>query len=243
VIPEPSTALLAWFVGLVCLLFFVLVAVVGMAAEGATDRARTRRIAAIALGLVLGVSGVAAASGWLSDFSPPPRPVLLFGTLGIATAALGASRPGLWLARGLPLWLLIGINAFRLPLELIMHRAADEGLMPVQMSYSGRNFDIATGVLAIVLGMVAYRGMLARWGAWLFNGVGFALLVNVVTIAVLSMPTPLRVFHNDPPNVWVATFPFVWLPAFFVQVALLSHVLILRRLRWEAHSGGSADER
>ncbi|MDX1982954.1 MAG: hypothetical protein SFV51_21975 [Bryobacteraceae bacterium] len=36
-----------------------------------------------------------------------------------------------------------------LPLELVMHHAAAEGRMPVQMSYSGWNFDIVTGITAI----------------------------------------------------------------------------------------------
>jgi hypothetical protein len=47
-----------------------------------------------------------------------------------------------------PLAVLVGVQGFRLPLELLMHRAYAEGLMPVQMSYSGRNFDIVTGTTA-----------------------------------------------------------------------------------------------
>jgi hypothetical protein len=35
------------------------------------------------------------------------------------------------LVRGVPLWALVGFQIFRLPLELLMHRAYVEGLLPV----------------------------------------------------------------------------------------------------------------
>ena len=57
---------------------------------------------------------------------------------------------------------------------------------------------------------------------------GLALLLNVVVISVLSMPTPLRRFHNEPANTFVTHFPYVWLPLYLVQVAWMSHLLIFR---------------
>ena len=58
---------------------------------------------------------------------------------------------------------------------------------------------------------------------------GLALLINVVTVAALSMPTPFQRFH--PANVFVVEPPFVWLPLFLVQSALFGHVALLRRIR------------
>ncbi|HKQ78896.1 MAG TPA: hypothetical protein VJ810_34675 [Blastocatellia bacterium] len=60
---------------------------------------------------------------------------------------------------------------------------------------------------------------------------GLALLINIVTIAILSAPTPLRKFFNEPANTFVTYFPFVWLPAFLVQAAWFGHLLVFRRLR------------
>jgi len=73
--------------------------------------------------------------------------LLVGGTLAFTTVQ--ADR----LARGTPLAVLVIVQSFRLPLELAMHRAFVEGLMPVQMSYSGLNFDIVTGTTALVLGL------------------------------------------------------------------------------------------
>ena len=38
-----------------------------------------------------------------------------------------------------------------------MHRAATEGVMPMQMSYSGQNLDIVSGVTAIVVAWMMAR--------------------------------------------------------------------------------------
>jgi hypothetical protein len=62
---------------------------------------------------------------------------------------------------------------------------------------------------------------------------GCVLLTVVVTVAILSTPTPIRMFHNEPANVWITWFPFVWLPCLFVALALVGHILIFRRLRAE----------
>jgi len=76
------------------------------------------------------------------------------------------------------------------------------------MTYTGLNFDTVTGLVAMPLAFALERGLVGARAAQVFNIVGSLLLVNVLTIAVLSMPTPLRVFMNDPPNVWIADAPF-----------------------------------
>ena len=125
---------------------------------------------------------------------------------------------------------LVGLQAFRLPLELLMHRAYVEGLMPVQMSYSGRNFDIVTGTTAIALAIALAKTSVPRWILAAWNVLGTLLLVNVMVIAIASMPMFHR-FGTDRLNVWVAEPPFVWLPAVLVLTALAGHLLMFRKLR------------
>jgi hypothetical protein len=57
------------------------------------------------------------------------------------------------------------------------------------------------------------------------------LLANIVLVAILSTPNPFRVFTEGPPNLLPSTFPYVWLPSFLVQLALLGHLMLFRRLR------------
>jgi hypothetical protein len=192
-------------------------------------RRRTVRLGAAVLAWLTG-TGLIAASGVLRRFEATPPPFAVFavavGVVGIVTSC---SPLGTVLVRGLPLSVLVGFQVFRLPLELVMHRAYVEGVMPAQMSYSGQNYDILSGITAGVLGLWLARGRVPRWVVACWNVLGFALLVNVVTIAVVSTPL-FRWFGDERLNVFVTYPPFVWLPAVLVTAALMGHVLVWRWL-------------
>jgi hypothetical protein len=177
---------------------------------------------------------VGAASGVLRFEAHPPGllvllPVMFAGLIWLSRSGLGAR-----LAGGIPLAVLVGWQGFRLPLELLMHRALREGLMPPPMSYEGLNLDILTGASALVLAVLLAAGRAPHRAVRIWNVAGLLLLANVVVIAILSAPTPLRVFRNPPANVWITQFPFVWLPTVMVATALLGHLLIFRRLAMDA---------
>jgi len=140
------------------------------------------------------------------------------------------SRLGARLATTIPLSILVGFQAFRIPVELWLHRGYEEGLFPVQMTYSGLNFDIVSGVTALILGVMIWKRRAPTTLVRTWNILGLALLTAIVTIAILTAPVPFRLFHEGPANVWVTRFPGVWLPAILVQAALLGHLLVFRRL-------------
>jgi hypothetical protein len=134
-----------------------------------------------------------------------------------------------------PLWLLTSIQGFRLPLELVMHDLAKRGIMPNEMSFTGYNFDIVSGLLALAVAAVIWRfgasHPISRISAWVFNCVGMALLFAIVTIAVLASPI-LRGFGDGAHvNCFVAYFPSVFLPTICVLAALTLHVAAFRHLR------------
>lgn len=196
--------------------------------------ALTRRwtlAAGVGLALWLGLSGILAARGALADFTRVPPPLmLLVAASGLITIGLACSPLGARLELGLPLVWLVGFQAFRVPVELMLALLVHAGAAPVQMSFEGRNFDIITGLSALPIAWLAARGRLPEWGLQLWNLLGLGLLLNIVVISILSLPLPIRLFLDEPANTIVATWPFVWLPAFLVQAALFGHLLILRRL-------------
>jgi hypothetical protein len=174
--------------------------------------------------------GALAASGALArfDLRPPPMAAAFAAMLGSALA-LGFSPLGLALARALPLWVLVGFQGFRLPLELVMHEAARAGIMPEVMSYSGYNFDIASGATALAVAWALRRGAPQRI-VLVWSVLGIVLLLAIITIAVLAMPM-IQAFGPDNLNTWVAELPFVYLPAVMVVSAVVGHVVILRKLQ------------
>ena len=183
--------------------------------------ARSARRYALAATAWLGSTGVLALLGFWANFEarPPHLPLLVVPTLGLPFL-LAFSRTGTRLAHGAPIALLVGFHTFRLPLELVMHQASLEGTMPPQMTYTGSNFDIVTGISAVVVGAIAAWGRAPRWLLLAWNTLGTGLLLAIVVIAVASLPM-FQAFGSDPSrlNTWVAYFPFVWLPAGLVSRA------------------------
>jgi hypothetical protein len=196
--------------------------------EGA--RARRRAVTVVLGGTVwMAIWWFVASSGVMRqwDGTPPPFAALVAGVLGVSL--LVACGPyGRRLALGIPLWVLIAIQGFRLPLELAMHALYEAGIMPGQMSYSGRNFDILTGATALIVAPIV-RGGRARALAALWNVMGLALLVNIVAVSILSTPR-FAYFGPDRLNVFVTYPPFVWLPTVMVAAALAGHLLVARAL-------------
>jgi hypothetical protein len=174
---------------------------------------------------------IAAETGVLRRWDATPPPFALFVLAALALAFLTASSAyGHRLAIGVPLWTLVVIQGFRFPLELAMHAMYERGIMPEQMSYSGRNFDILTGVTALIVGPLFRSSPKARWLVATWNVIGLGLLTNVVVIAILSTPR-FHYFGIDRLNIWVTYPPFVWLPAIMVPFALAGHLVIFRALR------------
>ena len=195
-----------------------------------TEAARRAGLLAAAAGAGwMAITWLAAASGALRgwDRTPPTFAFLVLGVFALA-GAISVSRAGARLAL-LPLWMLVGVQAFRLPLEIAMHAMYERGIMPEVMSYSGRNFDIVTGATAMVVAVLLAAGRAGRRLALAWNVLGTALLANVVVVAVLATPV-FEYFGDDQLNVWVTYPPFVWLPAVMVLAALAGHVVVFQSL-------------
>jgi uncharacterized membrane protein len=170
--------------------------------------------------------------GFFSDFSKlPPRPALAMMIPLPLILIFAFSKTGTQLLRLIPPHWLIFMQTFRIIIELLLFVAFTKGLLPVQMTFEGRNFDIITGILALPVGYwMMKNNRAARRVTIFFNIVGLLLLLNILVIAVLSMPTPLRQFMNEPANTIVAKFPFILLPGLLVPIAYGLHILSLRQL-------------
>ena len=168
------------------------------------------------LGIIAWIVLQAALSlnGVFNDFTSLPPKLLFVPLTGIFIALLISFSN--WFTDVLkvtpPQWL-VYFQSYRILVELVMWLTCIWGLLPQQLTFEGFNFDIITGILSLPVGWVlANRKPYARMSAIIYNIVGLLLLFNVVTIAVLSMPTPMRQFMNEPANTIVGQFPFIFLP-------------------------------
>jgi hypothetical protein len=181
--------------------------------------------------LILLLSGILGLSGLVADFnSMPPRFFFFIAALLLTSLLVTSSPWGGRVAFHVPMRVLIGLQGFRILPEILLDLAWREGLAPIQMTWHGRNLDILSALTALLLaGFWTRLPHVKRW-AWAQTILGLALLINIVSIAMLSAPLPFRVFMNEPANTFVAHFPYIWLPGIHVLTGLTLHGLTLRRL-------------
>lgn len=163
------------------------------------------------------------------DFMPPPF-FGLFLSILILAFAIAFAPLGTLLARNLSYSALIGFQSFRILAELLIFFGVHEGIAPVQLSFEGYNSDILPAVLALPLALFIRRRP-NRFLVQVWNWMGCLTLAIIAYIALTSMPTPLRVFMNDPSNVWVTGSPYILLPGVLVTAALTGHILLFRKLK------------
>jgi hypothetical protein len=230
---SPSAASTVAFVALVLGLAVALVAGVAHAGralgESAAQRARWTVGTALGVAAWLALTGAVSASGVLERALLPPPLALFAGGSMLAAIAAAFSPLGARLVRGVPIAALVAVQGFRLPLELVLHAWKEQGVLPVQMTFEGHNFDIVSGVLALGTAALLTRRT-SRAAVWLFNVVGFALLLTVASIAVLSSPLPIRVYHNEPAVLLAFHFPYGWIVPVCVGGAMFGHIVIFRWL-------------
>lgn len=187
--------------------------------------AKAVAIAALALAVWLGVLAGLVASGRMTSLPMSGLP-FFFGSILIICVGLGLSPVGARLATGVPLAALVGFQAFRLPLELVLHEWAAQGTIPGTMTWTGQNWDIFSGIAALVCAPLAGR---YRAAARLANIVGFALLMNVTRVAIMSSPFPFA-WDQQPPLLLALHLPYALIGPVCVGGALFGHVVLTRRL-------------
>jgi hypothetical protein len=209
---------------------------------GVVSRYLSRSAAAtVAVGLALWLI-YAGALGYLGVVGNPslrpPGPALLLLPVFLFVALYLARTDGaLRVATSIPLEWLMGLQAFRVIVELFLHQLWLNGLAPRMLTYEGANFDIAIGLSAPLVAWLYAKGTVREKAALAWNILGLAMLANVAVRALLTAPGPFQLLTSDRPNLAIGTFPFTYIPGFMAPLALVLHVLSIRSLRARLRRG------
>jgi hypothetical protein len=179
------------------------------------------------------LNAVLALKGFYADTSTtPPHFVLAIAAPLITILILFITNKGKAFLSKAALSTLTLISIVRIPVELILLWLSIYKTIPQLMTFEGRNFDIVSGITAIVIFFICFKdkGVVHKKLLLAWNILGLILLLNIVINAVLSVPTPIQQFAFDQPNIAVLYFPFVWLPCFIVPAVLLSHIVSIKKL-------------
>lgn len=154
-------------------------------------------------------------------------PVVLFFIISLVFIV---RSNGVRVALAFPLWIILATQTFRVGVELFLHQLWIAGLIPQMLTFSGANVDIYIGASAPLIAWLSTRGRLALNPAFAWNILGLLALANVVSRAVLTSPGPFNLIHAEVPNRMFGTFPYMFIPAFFVPLAVVLHLLALRAI-------------
>jgi hypothetical protein len=181
---------------------------------------------------VILVGGLAFRGFFLNLNAVPPR-FLLVIVPGIAAVLVGTfSKKGIEFSKSLGLRPLVMLSVVRVPVELVLYWLFLNKAVPRLMTFEGRNFDILAGLSAPVIYFYCFKGanLVRKTVLLVWNFISLGLLMNIMTIAFLSVPFRFERFAFDQPNVAVLYFPYAWLPSFIVMIVLYSHLILLRKL-------------
>lgn len=178
------------------------------------------------------LQGYVASTGFYTVTDTlPPRFMLLIGPPLLLIAALFIFRNGLVYIDSLDAKYLTLLHIVRVPVELILFGLFTYKTIPQIMTFEGNNLDILSGITAVPVYYFGYvKKKFSRTVLILWNIICVGLLINIVSIAVLSAPFPFQQLAFEQPNVAVLYFPFVWLPCCVVPLVLFSHLAVIRQL-------------
>jgi len=230
------------YIGLT-LLMVVLISIMGKTVIEKTvknEKLKNKKLLLLVGGLVIWQLYQLAigASGFLTDFSLPPRflfclvlPAFLF--TGIF---LTKNRKKDWIMAIPEEWLTY-IQSFRILVEtLFVYSVTAEVLHPL-VTIEGYNFDMLFGASAIVMWLFTYKIKLLQKSLLIvWNYLGIAVLASVIFLFVSSVYFP---------NIWgetemmpkdFATSPYVLVAGFLMPAAIFIHVLSIIRLNRESRN-------
>ncbi len=186
----------------------------------------------IGLGVWIVLQGILAVTGfYLKTDTMPPRFGLAILPPFLTIVYLLVSKTGQNFVDKLPLKELTSLNVCRIPVEIVLLWLFQSQQVPQSMTFEGRNFDILSGLTALPMAWYAFQnGEIKRTPLLIWNIVCLALVVNVVTIGILSAPTVFQKLSFDQPNIGILKFPFGWLASVIVPIVIFSHLVSIRQL-------------
>lgn len=188
-------------------------------AAGNSRRFLLLALAWIVLQTILGLEGFYLVQGGPPRFALLAMPPVLLGIIYFST------RAGKAFLSGLDPKLLLVIHMLRIVVEVVLYWLFVNHAVPKAMTFEGRNFDILSGLTAVLIYYFGYiKKTLSRTVMITWNVVCIGLLLNVVSMGV---STALKFTGSISNDLAIMHFPFVLLPGFLVPLVLFSNVALI----------------
>jgi hypothetical protein len=177
------------------------------------------------------LTGVAAWYGAYANFYevPPKLPLTLLASIAIIIFFSRSEQYAKVLTFA-PLAWPIAVQSMRLFIEIGLWQLHRDGQLPKQLTFEGYNYDVLVGLTAPAVALGVAQGWIGKRCAIAWNAASICLLITIVFMAITSAPGPQHLPWAGAPNTILGQFPSVWLPTFFVPIAVFAHMTSLRQL-------------
>ena len=228
----PQLAILLFFIGQV-VFFFYLRQTSLRSGDAPLQKASARKVwqgIFLFFGLHLVLISYLSTTGFFGERTLPPRfPLILVPHFILMFWMLAWKvKDKLFYLPAVPAALLVGVQFYRFLLEFVILALYRQQIVPVQITFEGRSFDILVGLAALATAYLLHRKVnnAATIGI-AFNLFGLASLANIVFTAATSFPSPFQLYAT---NLLPTYFPGVLVPGFVAPFAVYMHVFSLKQL-------------
>jgi|GEM_PF-497674 len=225
------------YIGLSLLMSIILYFIASKAInhEATTDRRLKRKPLLLVIGLVLWhvYLFLIAQSGFLQDFSFPPRVVLViilpaFLFTGIF---IFRNRNNQWIQHIPPHWLFF-YQTFRILIETLFVFSVAKGVLPYQVTIEGYNMDFVFAITAPVIGILVYKrskhsiNLAVAW-----NFLGLTVIATILFLFMTTIYFPDFFGSSEPlMSKDFGVYPYPLVAGFLMPSAVFMHVLSIVQL-------------
>jgi len=196
------------------------------------SKSRIKNLIAIVLGLTmwLTIQYTLSEVGFYTNTTLPPRiplfmifPLFLFSILFFIKFKKNTTL------YSIPLHIPIAYQSFRLLIEILFYFTFLQGILPIQVTFEGVNYDVFIGVSAIFMALYAFKKNASKRILIIWNVIGIGVVAFAAFVFITSFYFPHIWNQQNTPQEF-NQFPFLLLPAFFMPSAIFVHVLSITQL-------------
>ncbi|TYA71363.1 hypothetical protein [Seonamhaeicola marinus] len=172
-------------------------------------------------------------TGFYYDLTLPPRiPLVMILPLITFTIVFTRVHRSNKILQVIPIYVPIAFQSFRACIESLFYATFLQGILPIQVTFAGANYDILLGISAIFVSIYTAKNT--------HPNKRFLLFWNVLGICIVLFAAFTFISSFYFPEIWGQTnskislefnqFPYLLLPAFIMPSAIFMHVLSITQL-------------
>lgn len=171
-------------------------------------------------------------TGFYHNLTLPPRiPLFMIVPLFLFSFIFLLKNRNSSILSNIPIEIPIAYQSFRAIIEVLFYYTYVQGILPVQVTFEGANYDVLLGISAILVGIYARRKNAS---------IKFLIVWNILGIGIVAFAAFTFVTSFYFPSIWGQVdsvviqefnqFPFLLLPLFFMPSAVFMHLVSILQL-------------